>query len=120
MAKRNFKVIEARALVNAANSDTELGFNLINTLVSYLNNGPKSKEISVLLSTLPQPLLVCQRVEHMDEVEFLLWKWNVLSKDAPSRSLIKEMNDFQETPLFESATFSQREKFGKILKTIRL
>ena len=120
MLKKQISLAEAKALVNAANSDTELGFKLINTLVSYLNNGPKSKDISVLLSTLPQALLVSQHVEHMDEIDFLLWKWNVLSKASSSRSLIKEMNYFQETPLFESATFSQREKFGKILRTLRL
>lgn len=118
-----FRFTEARALVTAALSryETDGEFGLINTLRDYLSYQRASQGVCIQKARLPQPILVCQQVARMDDLDFLLWRWDILSKEDkyPKKRLLNEMSDCQNTPLLDGATFSQREQYNKILVYVK-
>lgn len=108
---------EVKTLVDAINKEV-VDMAKINSLREYVKslklkgNAKESAEIS--LSTLPQAMLPHEARVKMNDIEFTLWRFEVLAKACPSARLKKEMIEIKEL-FFSLANFSQRTKFDKVL-----
>ena len=113
MAKNNNRITEVRTLVETVNNEV-INWAKVNSLTDYANGLKLGKDdaecIKIILSTLPQPMMPHEHRLRMNNLDFMLWRFDILSKSCPSSRLKREMS-CNKNLIFDLATYSQREKF---------
>lgn len=114
MAKNNNRITEVRTLVETVNNEGIINWAKVNSIKDYANGLKLGKDdaecIKIILSTLPQPMMPREHRLRMNDVEFALWRYDILSRSCPSTRLKREM-ERNKNLIFDLATYSQREKF---------
>ena len=121
----NTKIEQLRILVAEILKEGSTNFGRVNALTTELKNlrslrvsrKMTTEEIDNLLLQLPQPITVTEKVAVEDWVEYDLWKWTVIAKAKPSKSLKKDMLT-KKGIFWEHASFIQKEEFKNIFSVV--
>ena len=127
MKTTNQKVAQANALTTAATNTLTPSFALTNSLRKHLKNlkaqvtvagSPEDvKSMNIMLSLLPKPKSISEKIASMDWVSFNLWCWNIIAKQCPSALLKRQMNQ-KKAIFFKHANYVQQEEFKNIYSVV--
>lgn len=114
------RIAQMQLLTGIVSNTFTLDYGKINTLrnnlkslksqLAYVGTDEDIKAVNIMLSTLPKPHSVKEKIAHQEWLEFQLWQFGVLAKQMPSKSVKHQMDKIKD--LFMSkANFVQREEF---------
>lgn len=114
------RIAQMQLLVSIASNSLTLDFGKINTLrnnlkslksqLAYVGTAEDIKAANIMLSVLPKPHSVKEKIAHQEWLEFQLWQFGVLAKQMPSKS-VKHQMDKIKALFMSKANFVQREEF---------